>query len=409
MNCSSTGTIIYFGGGIVGSGCNNTNIIGCSSSGIVEGGVGGGGGGGIVGAFCGTGVIVDQCYSTGSIVGSNAGGIIASGGLATVTNCYSTGSIGVGCGGIFGANAGNGASATGCYSTGSIGPTAGGIFGTSSTFGVATNCYSTGTINGLGNGGGIFGATLSGVNPTNCYTSGSNNGTNGGIVAGQSIDNQNGSGNYSESSNGNSGNWSQINATLTLQNIGTIWQANPNIGDSYYLRKMGVTPYSTAVIQTTPTPSLIAAYIGPSIAAGATTNPAIVSGYTFTLLVNPQIGLITINASTGAISVDPATPVGSYTLRILNQINPYAITTYELTVTAEPPPPTPTTNCCPTYADIQLNTEVPYSLIETVRVGKTLIVERQRNPTYQFQTYSDFMKYKITLANKRLYMVSHKK
>jgi hypothetical protein len=106
--------------------------------------------GGIIGSYAGeTGIAVTAtCYSTGNIIGPNAGGIYGayagSGDNASVeaNTCYSTGSIaGADRGGIFGANA--------AYNSGSI---------------TASNCYilGTGTILALPEGNGT-------KNVNNCY------------------------------------------------------------------------------------------------------------------------------------------------------------------------------------------------------------------------------------------------
>jgi hypothetical protein len=407
LNCTSTTGALsgQFSGGIIGANAMGTTILGCSSEGPI-----GDGAGGIVGAIASL-INVQRCYTSGTITGPNAGGIIGyQGNSINVTDSYSLGTIDTGGGGIFGANPGADSNciANTCYSTGIIGSNAGGIFGNSAVTATAINCYSTGQIGGFNNAGGIFGFNynISGSSTaTNCYTSGSNtSGATppiGGIYSGSNND---GTNNYSQSANGNSGTWITTNASIVLLTIGTgtndTW-LNIGVNQPFYLRKMGVTPYTTTVIQISPGPGLITNYTGPSILAGTTTATAIVSGYTFTLLVNPAPGQIAINASSGAITTNSALTPGTYTLLILSQINPYAVSTYELIVTGAPVPPGDV-ECCPTPADIALNTEVPYSLVETVRVGKTFIVERQRKPTYQFQTYADFMKYKITLANKRL-------
>ena len=136
-------------------------------------------------------IIVNNCYSNGSIA-SSCGGIfgylagISSSGNIVANNCYSTGPIGSGGGGIFGNGAGRSSSANivanNCYSSGIIGDNGGGIFGSAAGIfsqGSATisanNCYSIGSIGT--DGGGIFGAyagyfSSANIEANNCYTTG---------------------------------------------------------------------------------------------------------------------------------------------------------------------------------------------------------------------------------------------
>jgi hypothetical protein len=109
---------------------------------------------------------VNNCYSSGSIIGIGAGGTIGGDSSGTATNCYSTGAInGEGGGGIFGGDSSG--TATNCYSSGPInGPQAGGIFGAGSNSGTATNCYSSGAISSGSGAQGIFGPDSDGTNTT---------------------------------------------------------------------------------------------------------------------------------------------------------------------------------------------------------------------------------------------------
>ena len=147
---------------------------------------------------------VDDCYSTGEILGESSGGICGfragkDGGSCTITNCYSTGPIGGGGGntyngGICGQEAGGISGVCtiiGCYSTGSIsGEGAGGICGrVTGQAGtcIITSCYSTGPIQGSQVGGicGHYAGNSSGtVTITKCYATGSINGSNAGGICG---------------------------------------------------------------------------------------------------------------------------------------------------------------------------------------------------------------------------------
>jgi uncharacterized protein (TIGR02145 family) len=82
--------------------------------------------GGIVGSY--NHGMISNCYSTGAISGSNAGGIVGSNNTVSgaIQNCYSTGAIsGTGAGGIAGNS--NDASIQNAYSTGTFSGTARGI------------------------------------------------------------------------------------------------------------------------------------------------------------------------------------------------------------------------------------------------------------------------------------------
>lgn len=214
---------------------------------------------------------------------------------------------------------------------------------------LAQNCYSTGTIDGDNFAGGIFGVkTNSGIIvATNCYTCGFNQSSNlpppGGIYGNNPGDNVFGVNNFSESANGNSGLWSDTNANGTLLNtptttyVGTTWvKGTPAIvNTAYELRKMGHTPYSLQNIL--PSYELEATY-SQTINAGTSTISAILPpGYTYSMLdINNSTPdtypTITMNTTTGKISTTPTTVPGPYTLIVRNQINPYNITTFDLTV-----------------------------------------------------------------------------
>ena len=103
------------------------------------------------------GVVVDNCYNTGSVKGSEAGGIIGFAGLFTVNNCHNSGSIYASTGdphsgGIVGQTSyGNELSTiNNCYNTGSVyaGMGPGGIVGENNGNLTISNCYNTGSITG---------------------------------------------------------------------------------------------------------------------------------------------------------------------------------------------------------------------------------------------------------------------
>ena len=185
VNCSSSGNIVYFSGGIVGSNSSSQSgylyIYGCSSSGDI-----GEYSGGICGAGSGSSngnVECHECWSSG-FIGNRSGGISGYGSgyfgkFFKADKCYSTGYIfGDNAGGIFGEDVGNACKyivAINCYSTGDINTTAGGIFGgfAGSDFPgdyvtSAVNCYSLGTLTAPGSG--IYGNLKRSGTETNCYS-----------------------------------------------------------------------------------------------------------------------------------------------------------------------------------------------------------------------------------------------
>ena len=148
IGCSSTGDIGATGnaGGIAGSNCDNVTCEQCFSEGPIRTS-----GGGIFGVSTSGNCSATKCYSIGAI-GGGAGGIIgavAASGISA-SKCYSRGDITNNGGGIFGSQAastlGDVVTATNCYSSGSLlGLNSGGIYG--NPFGgsgtrTSTNCYS---------------------------------------------------------------------------------------------------------------------------------------------------------------------------------------------------------------------------------------------------------------------------
>jgi hypothetical protein len=384
INCYSDGEITgeitgQFCGGIVGSNAasygGNLRIIGCSSSGVISGEQSGG----IVGYNSGVNggtVNIQSCWSTGLISATvsgdgGCGGIVGPNSLnTTVTNCYSTGTIaGNNAGGIVGANPGN----TGvsllpivienCYSIGNItGANSGGICGSLNSNNTVqiTNCYSVGNVVSVVNDG-IFAGAICGLNNgsvliTNCYAVGTVTDIIGYIIAGSSdisftstdvniVDC------YSEagSPGGTPGTWSDSHANTVLTNTPSsgypsTWSTN-GINFPYDLFNMGYTPYSITNIYGI---NLIRTS-SSTITVGNSTNSAIkTTGFYYAFLEDYITPFqININNATGVISTTSSTPVGTYTLYIYNT-GSYNITTYTLTVTEAPPPiPTPTPSSFP--------------------------------------------------------------
>lgn len=310
-DCWSDGDISAGGsGGIVGSSINpsDLSIIRCYSLGSI-----GTGSGGICGSTTGGLIIISECYSTG-IIGTDAGGILAkdSSGTVTIQKCYSRGVIGTNAGGIVGSNSGEVIAVNNCYSSGQIGVNAGGIFSTGSFIvSRAMNCYTCGF----------------GTDPTS-----------GGIYDNNSNDNITATNNYSERNNGNSGNWSRINATNSLTGTpnsgslyGSIWCC-PIINAQFEIKTIGLSPYTSEITNN----------YSETILQGGQSSPSLLpSGYTYAILavLNPvndtEIPIpsgININASTGVISVGSSVPIGNYLLIIRDFINPYNISELELNV-----------------------------------------------------------------------------
>lgn len=111
--------------------------------------------GGIVGINGGT---IYNLFSTGTVIGYDAGGGLVGWNNGTVTYSYSTSSVSsdIDAGGIVGGN--NTGTVSYCYSTGSIngGAATGGLIG-HNYVGVVSYCYSTGAVNGSNNVGGLVG------------------------------------------------------------------------------------------------------------------------------------------------------------------------------------------------------------------------------------------------------------
>ena len=148
----------------------------CSSSGVIQGSFSYfGGGGGICGCQCSGNILITHCWSSGEILGDDAGGIAGrelgfrgdKDTTVTISHSYSTGVItGLRSGGICGFGSGHDSDGMiiikQCYSLGEIdGSKSGGIAGAQAAWSGAhvsiTNCYSRGNITGSDRAGGICG------------------------------------------------------------------------------------------------------------------------------------------------------------------------------------------------------------------------------------------------------------
>jgi hypothetical protein len=143
--------------------------------------------GGLIGDNNGS---ITNCYSTGTITGSeDVGGLIGwSGPYGAVNSCYTTGRItgDSAIGGLVGSNANT--AITSCYSTGKVtgGDEVGGLVGLNDFSGTITSCYSTGNVIGDSYVGGLLGFNWLGT-IANCYSVGAVKGTGsyvGGLLGG---------------------------------------------------------------------------------------------------------------------------------------------------------------------------------------------------------------------------------
>jgi hypothetical protein len=444
VNCFSNGEITPNSGGIVGTNAGGQQgqggqagvlfITGCNTTGLISGA----GAGGIIGLNAGWegGIInITQCFSSGNVIGNGAGAIcgesagrgILQNGTVFAINCYSTGAIGFACGGIFGNNAGN-VTALACYSNGTIGEQAGGIFGsaagTGSILAKAMNCYSTGFIDV--DAGGIFGFGYTNVSAMNCYTCGSTNNSSpaiGGIYSGSDNNAPPGSSNYAEANAGNSG-WNTDNANTVLQNtpsnpsqVGGAW-VSLGMNQPYELASMGYSPYSLTNILGT---YALTDNASQTINAGdSTITPVLTSyGYAYSILgidgdTPSNFPTITMNPLDGTISTTTATPSTDYMITLRNQVNPYNITIFFLTVLGLPPPPFPVPTfesgvpeCCQPNVCTMNPQETNYntSVITQKKGGKAVdksvtdfyagVATGQRTAHSQpiFKSYYDYMNY----------------
>ncbi len=299
-------------------------------------------------------VYISGCWSSGSISGIGAGGIVGANaanenGKVLLSKCYSTGAIsGSGAGGLVGANSGTSGSGTGevgidsCYSSGAIsGGDSGGIIGVGCNGTTTiTNCYSSGNIS---NGGGICGYTETSnpININNCYVSGSTSTSTGYIISGFTNVNTSPNppywtltSNYSEAANSSSG-WNTSNAKSVLIDtpsnvVSNTWVAT--ILNQPFELNIGYTPYTIYMLGEY---TIITGYYG-TVNAGNSSAPAVVSGKSYTILqksggTSSSYGSININSITGAITTTSATVPGTYTLYIRNS-GSYYISSFTLVV-----------------------------------------------------------------------------
>ena len=369
INCSSNGNIGDGGGGIVGANVGEIDgslyIIGCSSSGVINGK----NAGGIVGMQYNN-IIIDSCWSSGSIIGDNAGGIIgAFSSNCQITNCYSTGEItGYDTGGIVGHNTYN-STITNCYSTGNIsGQNSGGIYGSSYNSPInitITNCYTTGNKSNV-NTGGILGYINNNISSTyniqNCYVTGTTSENKGYIIGGNTNENgTNGKYNitncYSEAYHNSSG-WNNLRANNVLlgepvssPGVGVYWVSIDANNIPYRIFNMGYTPYSNKIIDKntiTNKYNLIRTY-SSSVLQDGFSSGAIKNFLSYKILEitggdTNSYNSISINANNGVITTSLSTSPGTYTIYINNKsdaniIVPLYFTTYKLTVNKTTKPP----------------------------------------------------------------------
>ncbi len=344
-NCSSTGVISgYSSGGILGGNAGNSSgtatATGCSSTGQISGSYSGG----IFGIIAGNNgsAIATNCLSTGAIFSTGSGGIFGylagynSSGSAIATNCLSTGVIsGDDSGGIFGVEAGNkgSATATRCSSIGAIsgfksGGIFGGISGLNSGNATATNCYTRGIATGL-NSYGIFGNTTGNASANNCYYNTPR--TNSGVTFTNCYSYNNAWDDSTAITNLDNTTTPTYTGTTLTNPIGTVW-ADPNASNSnvpYIFSSFGLSPYTDPTANLYPGQTSqqadVTTGVTYSIIAIANSPPADPSVYPF----------ITINSSTGAISVDISGIVGIYTVyvyQIFNSSGLYSVSTFDLTI-----------------------------------------------------------------------------
>lgn len=403
INCHSTGEISNYSGGIIGHYCGPVKCVGCSSSGQIHEF-----GGGIVGSYSPSSsgqLRCESCWSTG-LIGHSAGGITGrSTGSSVIVNCYSTGSITENAGGISGHETGGTGgvayTVSECYSTGVINDLAGGILGSDPGSVIVANCYSIGVI--LATGGGIIGR-IPGSNSanksiTNCYTTGTTDHAHGYIVAGYPNVTTNLTvhlgtivlaNNYAEAANASSG-WNNVRANTVL--TGTPASSNAPVGVKwvytginipYEIYVMGYTPYTRTVITGAATSPAIVRSFATTVSAGTSTVGAIISGRSYSILQVTKNGgggggggsggMITMNATTGAIMTGRETAIGTYTITLRNN-GSYHNTVFVLTVTeAEMVPHNP----CICFSGLFTNNAQVYYKTHSMAIGGVGTVRNYR-------------------------------
>ncbi len=336
---SSSGWVCqdYFANGIT-----SNYIFACSSNAPISNNSGG-----ILGNNAGINsgdVFVSECYSLGAI-GSSAGGICAAGGsdsTVVIRACYSEGTIGAGAGGILAASSEGTITIANCYSRGNIGNGGGGICGSTTGGSVSvSNCYSSGSIGTLS--GGIFGVGITGsASASHCYSCGTGSAvSSGGIYANSNNDNLLGANNYSELNSGTPGTWSDTHANnnilqdvpITGRLLGGKWSRLSAVNNTipYEFNRFGLSPYTNNV----------QSYYETTVQQGQTTSASLLSpGYAYSIVEvyddNEDIVVdfsgLSINSSTGAITVSRSFAAGYYEIIIRDAINPYDITPLQLTI-----------------------------------------------------------------------------
>ncbi len=130
--------------------------------------------GSLVGGIIGSSSLINFCYSTGTINGSDIIGGLIGYNESTVKNCYNEATVNGHhtVGGLMGSNYGT---VQYCYNSGSINGSSeyvGGLIGVSSE--AVENCYNTGPVDGFGYVGGLIGSGYSedGYTALNCYSTG---------------------------------------------------------------------------------------------------------------------------------------------------------------------------------------------------------------------------------------------
>ena len=165
---SSSGS--YCIGGLVG--CNEGGSISdCYSNGSVNGGSNSQWVGGLVGNNHGGSI--SDCYSNGSVNGSSSGvgGLVGGNDGSTITACYAVGTVNGSSSDVGGLVGSNDSLVNNCYSTGSVSGTdyVGGLVGHNG--GMLTGCYANGSVSGDVIVGGLVGYNNRGM-LTGCYATG---------------------------------------------------------------------------------------------------------------------------------------------------------------------------------------------------------------------------------------------
>jgi hypothetical protein len=328
VNSSGSGSLAEYGGWIgcsyFASNAENNAIINCKTSSSITANSGG-----IVGAFTGfslnptelTSLVLTGCSSYGSI-NAFAGGIVGpNSGFNTqvvCTQCSSFGTISSNAGGIFGASSNN-IVLDKCFSSGSlIGTNGGGLVGSLLNCNIYIyNCYSLGVLSDTSNGGfcGFMDSdsdeAVNTVIIDNCYS------LNALSFLSQTPSSD--TRNVSISNSylpGGALNWSSIDAnanltgTPTIGNIGNKW-VEIEVNTPYEIRDFGYSVYTLQNINSNDN-SLVQDVEFTKL-PGETINGLIEGNYT---LLSSDSNYFLINSITGNISIYNETPPGTYHLYI---------------------------------------------------------------------------------------------